>query len=168
METDSVSIPQPPADADRALLQPLSPYEANLCGQAFHDRARRGIEDPAASVALATATIGRWSCEEERPREAQRAAAARRLLDALARHPEEAEAFARACIAWAALPREERERRKAERAAQHRQAWLEAQPATPKQLAYLAALGHRGPVANRHEAGLLIDRYTTARKGGAA
>ncbi len=69
-------------------------------------------------------------------------------------------AFAAWALARAALPREERERRKQGRAREHIAAWMDHQPPTDKQVAYLRRMGYAGPIDSTAHASALIDIYT--------
>lgn len=78
--------------------------------------------------------------------------------------PEALEAGARWALWWESLPREEKQRLKSERAGEAVERWMEGQPPTAKQVAYLRKLGHTGEEpANRLEASRLID--TLLREG---
>jgi hypothetical protein len=71
---------------------------------------------------------------------------------------DEALAFCAWAIRWEALPPAERERQKAAKGAIHKQAYMEQQPATSKQVAYIRALGYEGPVTSKAHASDLIDK----------
>ena len=91
-------------------------------------------------------------------RSSERQARNQDVLDAITQHHEQAMAFCRYALDWEALPPAEKERRKDEQAAPHRQAWMSQQPPTAKQIAYLEVLGHSGEVTSRQEASELIDQ----------
>lgn len=72
--------------------------------------------------------------------------------------PEALEAGARWALWWERQPREVKARLKAERAGEAVERWMEGQPPTARQLAFLRKLGHTGEgPANRLEASRLID-----------
>lgn len=71
---------------------------------------------------------------------------------------DEALAFCAWALAWEALPAAERERQKKAKGAPHRQAYLDTQPATDKQVSYIRALGYHGPVTSKASASELIDK----------
>ena len=71
---------------------------------------------------------------------------------------DEALAFAQWAIDWEALPPAERERQKKAKGAVSRQAYMEQQPATDKQVAYIRALGYHGPVTSKAHASSLIEQ----------
>lgn len=78
--------------------------------------------------------------------------------------PEALEAGARWALWWEQQPREVKARLKAERAGEAVERWMEGQPPTARQLAFLRKLGHTGEgPANRLEASRLID--TLLREG---
>jgi hypothetical protein len=89
---------------------------------------------------------------------------AREICTALTAYPDEAAAFAAWCFGWEAKPDAERQAIKEARAHEGMRHWMSGQPATERQMAYLARLGHRGPVGDRRQASDLIDRllHTTA------
>jgi hypothetical protein len=76
-------------------------------------------------------------------------------------HPGEALTLAQEAIDYVALPPREQERLKAKR----QRVSTGHLPATEKQLAYLRALGHHGPVDSRTHASQLINMLK-AQKGG--
>jgi hypothetical protein len=156
-------------DPRRAFLEHYQPPRRSDIVNTFLLPVRQGVTSPAEVVARVERAYLQREQQGVRYRDLAYQQRARWVLDGLSAFPAEALALAEWCIAWEATPPGERERLKAERGEEHRRAWLEGQPATPKQLAYLAALGHRGPVASRAEASRLIDRYKAApRQGGAA
>jgi len=71
---------------------------------------------------------------------------------------DEALAFAAWAIRWEALPPAERERQKRAKGEVHRQAYMEQQPATDKQVAYIRSLGYQGPVTSKAHASSLIEQ----------
>jgi hypothetical protein len=71
---------------------------------------------------------------------------------------DEALAFCAWAIRWEALPPAERERQKAAKGAPHRQAYMEQQPATDKQIAYIRSLGYQGVVTSKAHASTLIEQ----------
>jgi hypothetical protein len=71
---------------------------------------------------------------------------------------DEALAFAAWAIRWEALPPAERERQKQAKGAPHRQAYMEQQPATDKQVSYIRSLGYHGAVTSKAHASTLIEQ----------
>ncbi len=80
------------------------------------------------------------------------------MYSILNEYHDEALAFAAWAIAWEALPTAERERQKRVKGEVHRQAYMEQQPATDKQVAYIRALGYEGPVTSKAHASSLIEQ----------
>ncbi len=90
------------------------------------------------------------------------------LLD---RHQGQALAYAQWCLDYEALPREERERQKRQKAEQYRTASMDCQPPTEKQVSYLRRLGYTGRLDSKAHASSLIDVFTRGGRvveGGAA
>jgi hypothetical protein len=81
----------------------------------------------------------------------------------LAAHAGEACHFAAGCIAWEALPQQEKAARKATREGAYRRRHMAGLEATPKQRSYLRVLGYVGPVESRLHASRQIDAL---RQGG--
>lgn len=90
-------------------------------------------------------------------------------IEIIQAHRDQALAFARYYIAYEAIPRAEREQRKAQRQQEYQAAWMDAQPPTAKQLSYLRNLGHVGsPPTSKLEASQAINQLLAARgKAGA-
>jgi hypothetical protein len=86
------------------------------------------------------------------------------LLDALATDPEGAAALAEWAIAWERLSPEEKARIQKEQGAYYRRQAMARQPATPRQIEFIRALGWRGPVESKAHAGDLIDRLHGGRR----
>ena len=148
-------IPAPGWNTSRALKR--SPV-ANW----FHYAVRNGASTPQAVCSAVWQTVQRraeWSATPE----------SRGFLlhchEVLRSDQAGALAYARHVIEYERLPYEQRQRVKAERAVHFAKQAMVGKPATPAQLAYLAALGHPGPVpADRAEASQLIDALR--QKGG--
>ena len=80
------------------------------------------------------------------------------IYSILNEYHDEALAYAAWAIRWEALPPAERERQKRAKGEVHRQAYMEQQPATDKQVAYIRALGYEGPVTSKAHASSLIEQ----------
>ncbi len=80
-------------------------------------------------------------------------------------HHEEAMDLCRWALWWESLPQAERDRQKAARGAEHRQAYMESQPASEKQVAYIRALGFAGEVTSKAHASELIDQLRGGNRG---
>jgi hypothetical protein len=123
---------------------------------------RAGVFDPAIIVRKALAAL-QWRLRGQMEyRAAAETLDLRQAITAIIAHPTEAEAFARACIAYEQLPAEEKARRKEIRGEAARQAYMAMQPATDKQLWKLRALGVVTAPPSKLHASQLID----GRKGG--
>jgi len=155
--------PQPPPGADRAFLDGLGPYEATLAGMAFGEGPQMGIADLETVVGVAEFKCLMWEDRTDRHRDARRGEAARRVLDALAAHPEQARAYARYHLWVRTLTAAERRALRDQQAARHRAEWLDRQPATERQIAYCRSLGWDGPIASRAEASRIIEGLKPAR-----
>lgn len=77
-------------------------------------------------------------------------------------HNAEAVDMARWAIEWEQMTPKERRRIKAERTEQYRDEYMGTVEPTEKQLTYLRALGHTGPVESRKHASQLIDQLKRA------
>ena len=81
--------------------------------------------------------------------------------------PEALLAGARWALWWESLSPEEKRRFREERAEEAIERWMEQNPPTEKQMAYLNRLGYRGPEpANRLEASRLIDELVKGVRRG--
>lgn len=118
---------------------------------------RAGEDRPAEVVAALLERVERRIADAERYGDKLAAYEWTNALDALTRPRQQALAFGAWLIDWAAASAEERARVKAGRGEQHRRAYFEQQPPTPKQLEYLRGLGHTGEVRSKAHASELID-----------
>jgi hypothetical protein len=145
----------------RAWLEHFPPHCRSPISNWFHNTVRGGATTPAAVL---------WQVQ----REAQGRLGAtghvvdpycQAILDLLQTDRAGALAYAEDVLAYERLPREERQRVKAERAAPYLQKAMRGQPVTAKQTAYLRALKYAGPPPeDRAAASALIDSLT--REGG--
>ena len=142
----------------RAILARLTPYSANLLSMAVREPIRRGVTDPATIPSVAEARLLAWEGRNDRHRDASRAAAARAALDVMVACPDQLVAFIGHCLEWEALPPGKRAEVKQARGHEHRRAWLAAQPATERQIAFCRALGHTGPIESKQHASEIIER----------
>ena len=85
-------------------------------------------------------------------------------LTVIAAHRGGAFAFAEWALSWKALTPAEKERYRGDKSEQYRQAWMEQQPATEKQIAYVRALGYRGEVTSKAHASEVIERLKSGRR----
>ena len=143
-----------PRDDDRSFLNHFPNARKSFVANAFLFAVRRGARTPLQVLAAVQHELRRantWSSDERQARNQE-------VLDTIAEHHEEAMAFCRYALDYEALPPAEKERRKAEQGAPHRQAWMSQQPPTAKQCAYLEVLGYRGEITSRQHASELIEQ----------
>ncbi len=119
---------------------------------------RGGADTPAtiyeAALAALRARLGRWGAEDPETTI---------LLTTLLHHRAAALAFSAWLSAWEALPREEKERIKAERGEGYRRQWLAGQVPSAKQIAFVRRLGYRGAIRSKRHASAIIDRLQPRR-----
>lgn len=159
LQNTSPALDQRANEDDRRLLERFPNNRRSYISNTFLEVVRAGARTPLQVLAAVNENLRqtharalRWnhlSDIVERTFEVQT------ILDD---HHAEAMAFAGWAIAWCALPQSERERLKAQKGAEHRQAYMAQKPATDRQKAYLVALGHTGEVASMAEASELIER----------
>lgn len=89
-------------------------------------------------------------------------------LNTLLEHHDEAYAFAEWCLAWERLTPAEKARERAVKSEPHIRTYMEQQPATDKQIAYIRALGFAGEVTSKAHASELIDRLRRGERVGDA
>jgi hypothetical protein len=119
-------------------------------------------EDVLAGVGNDVLRRARWEPEPDRKAHFQA------VLTALIQDRAGALAYVHEVIAWESLPYADKQRLKAERATQYRQAYMATRPATEKQQAFLTPLGYQGPKpANRALASGLIDQILARQRRGA-
>ena len=156
-------VAQPQQDTRRRFLDRFPDSLRSVVANSFIDATRAG----AATVPDVQRCVERaWLCRldaGERVRDGLTRRRAQTVLDALAAHPDEAADFAAWALEWASLPAEERARRKRCRSEEHRRAWLDAQPATPRQINYCRLLGYQGAIESKRHASEIIDRLKGTR-----
>lgn len=86
------------------------------------------------------------------------------LLTTMDEHPDEAHAYAIWALAWERLTPAQKERHRAGKSETFRRAYMEQQPATARQIAYVRALGYAGEVTSKAHATELIDRLRGERR----
>jgi hypothetical protein len=124
---------------------------------------RQGVSEPAEIVRRVEHSFLQRECNGVRYRDLVAQQRARWVLDGLSAYPDEALALAGWAVEYEALPPAERERLKLERGADHRRDWMSRQEPTPKQLAYIRALGFTGRVESRQHAADLIESLKGAK-----
>jgi hypothetical protein len=141
----------------RPLLPRIPTKRRGPLVSAFLEPIRASVTDPQQIVTAAVATIRRQIQDYGRWMTPQSSDELRATLLAVLGHPTEALALAAELIAYEALPREEKQRLKAERAEQSRQEYMASLPPTDKQLWYPRKLGVAITPSNRWEASTMID-----------
>jgi len=147
-----------PSDPRRALLQRVAPPQRGpFMNMILGQGPSAGLTEPAAIVAAAKAELDRRIANARRYGDHDGLRKFSELYAVISENREEALALAAWAVEWESLPRAEREKAKAERAEEGRRAWMDTQPPTEKQIAYLRSLGFEGEVRSRLEASQRID-----------
>lgn len=155
-------------DEDRAFLDLFPTLKRSTVANLFLGPVRRGIAHP---VHVYTSVIAELAERTDRAERYGYDTSTDALLATVRDNHDAGIAYARWCIAYEQLPPEEKKRRKQNSTAEGIGKWQEQQPATEKQIAYLARVGYTGPVHNRRHASSLIDIYMRGDRvevGGAA
>ena len=156
-------VAEPEQDNRRAFLERFPEHLRSTIANTFLCAIRAGATAEADVVyRVERAYLCRLDAGE-RVRDGLARRRAQAVLDALTAHPEQAAAFAAWCLEWESLPAEERAKRKRCRSEEHRRAWLAAQPATERQIAFCRALGHTGPIESKVHASEIIDKLRGVR-----
>jgi hypothetical protein len=150
-------------DPRRKFLERFPPTQCGHLMNMFLLPVRQGIAEPTEVVRRVEQAFLRRECNGVRYRDLVTQQRARWVLDGLSAYADEALALAEWAIAYETLPAAERERLKLERGADHRRDWMSQQEPTPKQLAYVRALGFTGRVESRQHASDLIESLKGAR-----
>jgi hypothetical protein len=138
----------------------------SLISNLFHNAVRAGATTPALIITAVQADLWR-RLRYATPSPDVTDATLHAVLQALQTAPHEAYPYAADVLAWARLPRAERERHKRARAKPYRDTYMAGRSATEAQLRYLRGLGHTGAApANCAEASALIDVLRSERWGG--
>jgi len=148
-------------DTRRRLLDRVSPLLRSRLLGLFLEAVRGGAKTADETVTRALELAGIklrsarfWGEHEER-------AKLQAIIDAIGADDAEAVDLAAWTLEYESLPAAVRARRKAERNEHYRREYMAKEPATPPQLRYLRALGHKGPVASKAEASSLIEQLKT-------
>jgi hypothetical protein len=165
-------LPDPgQANPESALASELRPILGRLpAGQrgpimnAFLAPIRTGETDPHKIVQIALARLKNQLQRRASWRPADAHEALRQAIMTIISHPSETLMLAEEAIAYERLPQAEKDRLKAQRGERYRQEHMATLPPTRRQIAYLHALGHQGPVKSRLQASQLIDALL-AKKG---
>lgn len=139
----------------KAFLERLANCRRAHVSNLFLEQVRYGVRDPEEIVhrvwnhVKAKGTHSTYQADQIKYQE---------YATAIEAQPEEAILYARYCVAWESLPREERERQKEARSKQYREQWMASKPPTEPQIRYLKAMGYRGEITDRHQASELITK----------
>jgi hypothetical protein len=127
----------------------------------FLNAVRHGMRTPSTVLAYVEAELDRaqawvrhWSDDSQERYD--------QLAAAIAEHRTEALAFSCWALRWETLTPEQKRAHRAQGGEQYARAWMEQQPATERQLAFLRALGHTAAVESRQEASDLIEQLRRA------
>ncbi len=156
--TQSNAPDQRPTEDGRALLERFSSTRRSYVSNTFLYSVRSGARTPAKVLADVEHELSETAIRSRRWGFSDTIERTESIYSILNEFHDEALAFAAWAIAWEALPPAERERQKAAKGAIHKQAYMEQQPATDKQVAYIRALGYEGPVTSKAHASTLIEQ----------
>jgi|GEM_PF-2252605 len=150
----------------RALLERFPNARRSYVANTFLYAVRAGARTPGEVLADVEHALSETAIRSRRWNFTDTIERTEEVYGVLNEHHDEALAFAAWAIAYEALPLGERERQKAEKGAVHRQAYLEQQPATDKQVAYVRSLGYHGVVTSKAHASELIDQLRNGKQTG--
>ncbi len=156
--TQSNSPDQGATEDGRALLERFSSTRRSYVSNTFLYSVRSGARTPAKVLADVEHELSETAIRSRRWGFNDTVERTEAVYSILNEYHDEALAFAAWAIAWEALPPAERARQKAAKGAPHRQAYMEQQTATEKQVAYTRALGYEGPVTSKAHASSLIEQ----------
>ena len=145
-------------DDGRALLERFAPTRRSYVANTVLHAVRAGARTPADVLAAVEHTLSETAIRSRRWGFTETVERTEEVYAILNEFHDEALAFCAWAIAYEALPPAERERRKAEKGAIHKLAWMEQQPATQKQIDFCRALGYHGPVTSKAQASRIIER----------
>jgi hypothetical protein len=156
-----VSSPPGFAPDPRAWLDHIPPLKRSTVANWFHQAVRGGARTPAAVYAQVLKTATRRLQDARDTATAQSLSAIRHTLTAT---QPAALVYAQSVLDYEALPYDARQRVKAERTRLFIHETMRGKPVTPAQIAYLHALGYRGPSPpDRAAASTLIDHLRSER-----
>ena len=154
------------SDSSREFLELFPQNQRSLTANMFCSAVRLGARTVDAVLAAVRADV------ESRLRSARRYGDGARIRqfsafrDYLDTESASARAYARWTLGWESLSIAQKDEIKTQRGAEHRQRWMQSQPPTDRQIAYLRALGWTADVSSKAKASELIDRLRS-RRGGA-
>ncbi len=146
------------SDDGRALLERFPNARRSYVANTFLYAVRAGARTPAKVLADVEHELSETAKRSRRWGFTDTVERTETMYSILNEYHDDALAFAAWAIAWEALPPGERERQKRAKGAPHRQAYMEQQPATDKQVAYIRSLGYQGVVTSKAHASTLIEQ----------
>ena len=156
---DTIAAPDQGTTEDgRALLERFPNARRSYVANTFLYAVRSGARTPAKVLADVEHELSETAKRSRRWGFSETVERTETMYSILNEYHDEALAFPQWAIDWEALPPAERERQKRAKGAPHRQAYLEQQPATDKQLAYIRSLGYQGAVTSKAHASTLIEQ----------
>ena len=149
---------QTTVDHGRALLERFPKARRSYVANTFLYAVRAGARTPLQVLAAVNETLRETHARSLRWNMVDTVGRTLEVLTVLHYCHDEAMAFAQWCLSWEQLTPAEKERQRAVKGAAHRQTYMEQQPASDKQVAYIRALGFAGEVTSKAHASELIDR----------
>ena len=157
MATERITTPST-TDHGRALLERFPNARRSYVANTFLYAVRAGARTPLQVLASVNETLRETHARSQRWSFTDTVQRTEEVMAVLVDYHDEAMAFAAWAIRWEALPPAEKERQKAAKGASHRQTYMEQQPPTDKQRAYLAVLGYTGEITSKAHASDLIHK----------
>jgi hypothetical protein len=158
LQDTSPALDQRTNEDGRALLERFPGTRRSYVANTFLYAVRSGARTPGKVLADVEHELSETAKRSRRWGFTETVERTESIYSILNEYHDEALAFAAWAIRWEALPPAERERQKRAKGEVHRQAYLDTQPATDKQIAYIRALGYHGPVTSKAHASSLIEQ----------
>jgi hypothetical protein len=156
---DTSPVPdQRPTEDGRALLDRFPNARRSYIANTFLYAVRAGARTPGKVLADVEHALSETAIRSRRWGFTETVERTEAVYSILNEWHDEALAFAQWAIDWEALPPSERERQKRAKGEVHRQAYMEQQSATDKQVSYIRSLGYHGPVTSKAHASTLIEQ----------
>ncbi len=144
------------APGSKRFLDNFGEYERSGINTRFLAAIRNGAMAPDAVITSVIDTLQDEMRNLLRRKQVEYCAKNREVQKALRAHPEDALALAEHGLWWESQSDEERKRIKEEKDARYRDAYMNAQPPTEKQVAFLRSKGYEEEVTSKLEASRLI------------
>ena len=156
---DTTPVPdQGTTEEGKALLERFPNARRSYVANTFLYSVRSGVRTPAKVLADVEHELSETAKRSRRWGFSETVERTETMYSILNEYHDEALAFAQWCISYEALPPGEKARQKAAKGEIHKQAYMEQQPATQKQIDYCRALGYHGPVTSKAHASSLIEQ----------